>query len=304
MEIYYFTNYQRSLYERNNIGTFETNTKKLQFLHFQVRSLFHILMKKIINLMISTQEIIPFIKYLARKSADIIKNYYRMPIEIEKKADDSPVTIADKKTEEFLRESIIKEFPEHGILGEEFGEVNPDAEYKWVLDPIDGTKSFISGTPLFGTLIALLQNGNPVLGAINLPILNELLIGDGTLTKLNDKPVRVRDCSSLSEATLLVTDLKSFGPEPVKGLQKLASEVKLVRGWGDCYGYYLVASGYADIMIDPIMSVWDTMALIPVIKGAGGVITDMKGNDPASGTSIIATSGKIHPGALRLLNEG
>ena len=132
--------------------------------------------------MISTQEIIPFIKYLARKSADIIKNYYRMPIEIEKKADDSPVTIADKKTEEFLRESIIKEFPEHGILGEEFGEVNPDAEYKWVLDPIDGTKSFISGTPLFGTLIALLQNGNPVLGAINLPILNELLIGDGTLT--------------------------------------------------------------------------------------------------------------------------
>ena len=121
---------------------------------------------------------------------------------------------------------------------------------------------------------------------------------------MNDKPVRVRDCSSLSEATLLVTDLKSFGPETVKGLQKLASEVKLVRGWGDCYGYYLVASGYADIMIDPIMSVWDTMALIPVIKGAGGVITDMKGNDPASGTSIIATSGKIHPGALRLLNEG
>ncbi len=213
------------------------------------------------------------------------------------------MTIADKKTEEFLRESIIKEFPGHGILGEEFGEVNPEAEFKWVLDPIDGTKSFISGTPLFGTLIALLQEGNPILGAINLPILNELMIGDGVLTTLNDKSVRVRECASLSEATLLVTDLKSFDTEPVKGLQQLASEVKLMRGWGDCYGYYLVASGYADIMIDPVMSVWDTMALIPVIKGAGGIITDMQGNDAVSGTSIIASSRGIHKDVVSLMNQ-
>ena len=272
------------------------------FFDFQVKTLFYILTKKINNLMISTKEIIPFIKFLAGESAGIIKNYYRLPVEIETKADNSPVTIADKKTEEFLREAILKEFPDHGLLGEEFGEVNPDAEYKWVLDPIDGTKSFISGTPLFGTLIALLRNGSPLLGAINLPILNELMIGDGSVTILNDKPVNVRECRNTAEATLLITDLKSFGMNSEKGLQKLAAKVKLMRGWGDCYGYYLVASGFADIMIDPIMSVWDTMALIPVIRGAGGVITDMQGNDPVKGTSIIAASGRIHQEVVQILN--
>ncbi len=255
-------------------------------------------------LMLSVKDLLPFIKFLAGESGAIIKNYYRVPVNIETKPDNSPVTIADKKTEEFLRESIIKEFPDHGILGEEFGEVNPDAEYKWVLDPVDGTKSFISGTPLFGTLIALLQHGQPVLGAINLPVLNELMIGDGKVTTLNDKPVKVRECGTLADAVLLITDLKSFSQSPGKGLRELASKVKMMRGWGDCYGYYLVASGYADIMIDPIMSVWDTMALIPVIKGAGGVITDMKGEDAAAGTSIIASSSKIHPGVVSILNKG
>ena len=252
----------------------------------------------------STQELISFIKYLTRESGSIIRQYYRIPMVIETKSDDSPVTIADKKSEEFLRESIFREFPGHGILGEEFGEVNPGAEYKWVLDPIDGTKSFISGTPLFGTLIALLQNGTPILGAINLPVLNELLIGDGTNTTLNDKTVRVRECRSINDAVLLITDLKSYLNESEQGLKQLASRVKIMRGWGDCYGYYLIASGFADIMIDPIMSVWDTMALIPVIKGAGGIITDMNGNDPAAGTSIIASSPKIHPEVLRILNKG
>jgi histidinol phosphatase-like enzyme (inositol monophosphatase family) len=274
------------------------------FFDFQIKAMYYILTKKINNLMISTQEIIPFIKFLAGESAGIIKNYYRVPVDIETKADNSPVTIADKKTEEFLREAILKEFPDHGLLGEEFGEINPGAEYKWVLDPIDGTKSFISGTPLFGTLIALLRNGIPLLGAINLPILNELMIGDGTVTILNDKPVKVRGCGNIAEATLLTTDLKSFGVKSEKGLQKLATKVKLLRGWGDCYGYYLIASGFADIMIDPVMSVWDTMALIPVIRGAGGVITDMQGNDPVTGTSIIASSGRIHQEALQILNEG
>ncbi len=250
------------------------------------------------------QELVPFIKYLAQESAGIIKKYYRMPLDIETKADRSPVTIADKKTEEFLRDAILKEFPEHGLLGEEFGEVNPGAVYKWILDPIDGTKSFISGTPLFGTLIALLHNGRPILGAINLPILNELMIGDATLTTLNDKPVRFRECSSIAEALLLTTDLKLFSEGSIKGMQALASKVKMMRGWGDCYGYYLAASGFADIMIDPVMSAWDRMALIPVIKGAGGVITDMNGDDPVTGTSIIASTEKLHQEVIRILNEG
>lgn len=249
-------------------------------------------------------DLLPFVKYLAAESEKIIKSYYRVSVTVETKTDNSPVTIADKKAEEFLREAIIKEYPDHGIIGEEFGETNPGAEYKWVLDPVDGTKSFISGTPLFGTLIALLYKNEPVLGAINLPILNELLIGDNTSTSLNDITVKVRECKDLSQAVLLTTDFKSYETyQSRKALDNLISKVKMVRGWGDCYGYYLLATGYADIMIDPIMSVWDTMALIPVIKGAGGIISDYKGGDPAKGTSIVAASPGIHTKVIEVINN-
>lgn len=254
--------------------------------------------------MIPQNELISYIKYLASGSGNIIKGFFRIPVSIDIKEDNSPVTIADRKAEEFLRESIMKEFPGHGILGEEFGEINPDAEYKWVLDPIDGTKSFICGTPLFGTLIALLKNGLPLIGSINLPILNELVIGDSSRTTLNDKQVEVRECNKISEAVLLTTDLKSFGQHSYKGFDSLISKVKMIRGWGDCYGYYLVASGYADIMIDPIMSEWDTMAIIPVIRGAGGIITDMNGDDPVKGTSIVASSKGIHSEVIKILKNG
>lgn len=248
-------------------------------------------------------EIIPFIKYLSKGGAKIIKTYYRTPVTIEIKADDSPVTIADKKTEEFLREEISQRFPEHGILGEEFGEINPAAEYKWVLDPIDGTKSFICGTPLFGTLIALLKNNMPVIGAINLPVLDELLIGDNIKTTLNDNQVHVRKCDNVSHAVLLTTDIVSYGKyHSKKRLDNLISKVKMVRGWGDCYGYYLIASGFADIMIDPIVSPWDSMALIPVIKGAGGIITDIQGNDAVKGTSLVASLTEIHHEIIKILN--
>ncbi len=250
-------------------------------------------------------EIVPFIKYLADESGEIIKRYYRTPVKVDTKKDDSPVTIADKKTEEFLRNEIMKKFPEHGIIGEEFGEINPDTEYKWVLDPIDGTKSFICGTPLFGTLIALMKNDEPILGAINLPVLNELLIGDNLKTTLNDKHVKFRVCKNISDAVLLTTDFKSYGEyQSRKGLDNLISKVKIVRGWGDCYGYYLVATGYADIMVDPIMSIWDKMALIPVIKGAGGIITDIQGRDAVKGTSIAAASPVIHSEVIKILNQG
>lgn len=253
----------------------------------------------------SETEIIPFIKYLADESSKIIKRYYRTPIYVETKSDNSPVTIADKKTEEFLRTEIIKKFPGQGIIGEEFEDINTDSEYKWVLDPIDGTKSFICGTPLFGTLIALLKNDKPIIGAINLPILNELLIGDNSKTTLNDIPVKARECKNISDAVLLTTDFKSYGEYHSKeGLDNLIRKVKMVRGWGDCYGYYLIATGYADIMIDPIMSVWDMMALIPVIKGAGGIITDIEGKDTTKGTSIVASAAGIHSEVKRILNEG
>jgi histidinol phosphatase-like enzyme (inositol monophosphatase family) len=241
--------------------------------------------------------------YLAKLSADIIKPYFRTEINIEHKADNSPVTVADKNAEEVMRGAIIKEYPEHGIVGEEFGSYNEDAEYKWILDPIDGTKSFICGALSFGTLIALLKNDEPVLGVINQPILNELLIGDNKTTLINNEPALLRDCMDISEAVLLTTDHINIEKyQNLKKFERLIRKVKLYRNWGDCYGYYLLATGFADVMIDPIMSSWDTMALIPIIKGAGGIITDYKGDDPLNSNSIIAASPAVHPQIIKSLN--
>lgn len=243
-----------------------------------------------------------FAKHLAAESGTVISSYFRTPISVDSKADLSPVTIADKKAEELMREEIITEFPDHGILGEEFGEHNPNAEYKWILDPIDGTKSFICGTVTFGTLIALVKNGQPILGVINQPILDEFLIGDNITCEINGIKTGVRDCNNLSDAVLLTTDhmnIKKY--RDINKFNSLIEKVKLYRNWGDCYGYYLLATGYADIMIDPMMNIWDITALIPVIKGAGGVITDFKGDDPAAGDSIIASVPKLHKEVVKLL---
>jgi len=245
-----------------------------------------------------------FSKYLADESGKIILRYFRSKVNIETKNDESPVTIADKHAEEVMRSLIEKEFPEHGILGEEFGVSNESAEYQWILDPIDGTISFITGAVTFGTLIALLKNGQPVLGVINQPVLNEFLIGDNDSAELNNVQVKVRECGKIENATLLTTDhlnIEKF--QNAKAFENLMRRVKMYRQWGDCYGYYLVATGFADIMIDPIMSVWDTMALIPIIRGAGGEITDYQGNDPVKGNSTVATAGKIHEDVISILNN-
>lgn len=250
------------------------------------------------------QSLAPFLQLLSNESSEIIKKYFRTSVSVESKFDSSPVTIADKLAEEKMREIISKEFPLHGIIGEEFGKHNADAEYVWVLDPIDGTKSFISGALSFGTLIALLRNGNPIMGVINHPILNEFLIGDNQNCLLDGSEVEVRICSSINQATLLTTDHFNIGKyQNQNKFDELTKKVKLYRNWGDCYGYYLLATGFADIMIDPIMSVWDSMALIPIIKGAGGMITDYQGNDPTIGNSIVASSKEIHSEVIRLLNE-
>lgn len=248
-------------------------------------------------------ELKEFSQILAIESGRIIKNHFRKDIAVETKEDNTPVTIADKKAEGLMREMIMKYYPDHGIIGEEFGRHNPDAEYQWVLDPIDGTKSFVCGAVSFGTLIALMKNNEPILGVINQPVLNEFLIGDNEAAILNGDPVKVRQCLSLKNAILLTTDHLNIAKYQNKDkFNNLISSVKLYRNWGDCYGYYLLATGYADIMIDPIMSLWDLMALIPIIRGAGGIITDYHGNDPVHGTSIIAAASDIHDEVIKILN--
>ena len=245
-----------------------------------------------------------FCRMLAQASADVIKKYFRTYVSVESKKDDSPVTIADRKAEEVMRELIMKHFPDHGIVGEEFGEANKDAEYIWILDPIDGTKSFICGAYSFGTLIGLLKNGQPILGVYNHPILNDFLIGDNQETRINGEKTFVRNCSELNQAVLLTTDhLNIEKYQDIEKFDKLIKKVKLYRNWGDCYGYYLLATGYSDIMIDPIMSPWDLLPLIPIIKGAGGVITDYQGNDPVKGKSAVASSPHIHSDIISILNN-
>ena len=242
---------------------------------------------------------------LAERSGDFIRPLFGNPaLAVETKSDASPVTVADRGAEALLRQLIGKKFPGHGIIGEEFGSENPDAEFVWVLDPIDGTKAFITGVPLFGTLIALLHHGQPVLGCIHQPVLRQLMLGDGTTTTLSGRDVRCRPTTRLAEATLLTSDTLNLAKyQHGPACDRLLASAKLVRTWGDCYGYLLLAGGWADISLDPIMNPWDVAALVPVVRGAGGVITDWSGGPayPAASTVAAATP-ELHAAALAILS--
>ncbi len=251
----------------------------------------------------SKQPFIDFTQELAQASGAVIRKYFRSAIDVETKSDQTPVTIADRQAEQVMRALIRARYPDHGILGEEFETHNHEARYQWVLDPIDGTKTFVAGTYLFGTLIALLEDGRPIVGAINNPIVDQFLVGDGGQTWLNGAPVKVRDCQSIAQATLLTTNpLTVHEYRDGAAFESLARQAKLYRTWGDCHGYYLVATGYADIMIDAAMYIWDVAALIPIIEGAGGVITDYYGGDPMSGEGAVATAGPLHAEVIQALN--
>jgi myo-inositol-1(or 4)-monophosphatase len=248
-------------------------------------------------------EYIQFAKELTETSGEIIRQYFRMPMTVETKDDQTPITVADRKAEVIMRKMIHERYPDHGILGEEYENLDYETEYIWVLDPIDGTKNFVSGSELFGTLIALLKNNQPIIGVINNPITRQFLAGDGKRTWLNGDPVRVRECLAIQDATLLTTSHWSAGRHRNgQAFDRLTRRVKFYRTWGDCYGYYLVATGYADIMIDPAMYIWDVAALIPIIQGAGGVITDYYGNEAMTGEGAVATAGMIHDEVIHALN--
>ncbi|WP_404420605.1 histidinol-phosphatase [Nibricoccus sp. IMCC34717] len=246
-----------------------------------------------------------FIEEVTAETGALILRHYATPdLQVELKSDDSPVTAADRGAELLLRERITQRFPGHGIIGEEFGNEREGADWVWVLDPIDGTKAFTTAVPLFGTLIALLHQGQPVLGAIHQPVLNQLMVGDNARTTLNGRAVRVRPCAGLASATFLTSD--PLNPEKYQNGPAYAAttaKARLVRTWGDCYGYLLLSAGWADVMCDPIMNPWDILALIPVVRGAGGVITDWQGRDPVRGKSIVASANAaLHDEVIASLN--
>ncbi|MGA2051966.1 MAG: inositol monophosphatase family protein [Opitutales bacterium] len=246
-----------------------------------------------------------FIAELTAASGPILRRHFWSPdLVVEQKSDLTPVTEADRSAEEAMRRLINARFPTHGIVAEELGPERADAEWVWVLDPIDGTKSFVHGVPLFGTLIGLLHEGKPVLGAIHQPVLDLLCVGDGQSCELNGRPVRVRQTRSLAEATLLTTsatnDLAQLHSPEAR--QRLLNAAGLVRTWGDCFGYLLVATGRADVMGDGAAhSAWDVLPLVPIIRGAGGVITDWQGGEVGDRKSCIAANPRLHRMAMDLL---
>ena len=245
-----------------------------------------------------------FMLELARASGNFIRPLFgRHDVAIELKSDRSPVTLADRGAEELMRRMINARFPAHGLLGEELGPENTDAEFVWVLDPVDGTRSFITGVPLWGTLIALLHRGQPVLGCIHQPFLNQLVVGDGITTTCNGQPVRCRTTTDLADATLLTCDwLTPAQYQDGAAFDRLAKSAKLCRTWGDAGGYLLLATGWADLVVDPIMNPWDIAALVPVIRGAGGVITDWSGGPAYPATSTVAAAtAELHAAALAAL---
>ena len=200
--------------------------------------------------------------------------YFQKDFEVISKADDSPVTIADKTTEQIIREEILKRYPDHGIIGEEYGRTNEDSSIQWVLDPIDGTKSFIHGVPFYTTLIGIMIDNEPQVGVIYAPALDEMCAaGIGLGATFNGKPCKVKETSELKDSTLLVTEIKRFqdcGMQPQ--FQELLEKTKIHRTWGDAYGHMMVAIGRAEIMFDPILNIWDAAALLPVVKEVSSVM--------------------------------
>lgn len=243
-----------------------------------------------------------FIAYLCEEAAKEILPYYGSVPEIEHKSDATPVTLADRNAEKRIREILAQRYPEHGIIGEEYGKEREDATFTWVLDPVDGTKSFISGVPLFATLVALLRNGRPLIGAIHQPVLKQLVVGDCETTTLNGKPVSGRDARPLSEATLCTTDpIRETLWQNQADWSALPPKTALYRSWGDAGGYILLCSGFIDIMCDPLMEIWDCAAILPCLEGAGFKVTGWKGGDAFDERCIVAAKAPLHQEVMSTL---
>ena len=243
---------------------------------------------------------------LADAAAPIVMGHYRSGVAIDSKSDDSPVTVADREAEKRLRELIAAAHPDHGVIGEEFGADRPGATHVWVLDPVDGTKSFVTGRPLFGSLIALCRDGAPLLGIIDCQAVHDRWIGCvGRPTLHNGKPVRTRACARLADAMMYATSPYVFeGPDRAR-FDTLHSRIRFPIFGNDCFGYGLVASGWVDLVVEAKMHVYDWTALIPVVEGAGGTISDWQGKRlhfESDGRVVLSGDPKLHDRVLEILN--
>lgn len=244
---------------------------------------------------------------LTEITREVTMRYFRSEFATETKPDATPVTIADRECETRLREKIRAAFPGHGIIGEEHGNDGEDASWVWVLDPIDGTKAFVSGRPLFGTLIALCRDGAPVLGIVDCPAVDDRWVGiEGRATTHNDMPCRTRSCARLEDALMYSTSPYMFGGDDDTAYQRLRARVKYPLFGGDCHNYGLAASGWVDLVVEAQMKVHDWAALVPVARGAGGFLTDWKGNAlhfGSEGKVLMAGDVRTHRAAVAALSD-
>lgn len=250
-------------------------------------------------------EFVTLAERLADAARPVVRKYFRTPVAVDDKADDSPVTIADREVEAAMRAILAAEVPGHGILGEEHGRTNCEAEWVWVLDPIDGTAAFITGKPSFGTLIALAHRGVPVLGIIDQAFTSERWLGvAGRPTTLNGMKANVRACPDLAHAYAYTTAPELFCAQTRPAWDRIAAQVKRPRYGCDCYAYALVASGFVDLVVEAGLKSYDFAALAPVLQGAGGIMTDWSGAPltiASDGKVCAAGDARVHAEALRVL---
>ena len=240
---------------------------------------------------------------IAESAGRLTLEYFGTPLDVETKSDRSPVTVADRKAEKLIRQRLADSFPDDGQLGEEFGEKAGASARRWIIDPIDGTQSFIRGVPLYGVLLGLEDEGRCVVGVMCFPPLSETYwAASGGPAYRNGTVVRVADHTSLGDATLLSSDIKpdQYG-DRFADFERLLGRVGRYRGWGDCYGYALVASGRAEIMLDPILCPWDIAAVLPVLEAAGGRFVGWNGEHGAGARSGIGTTAALHDEVRQLL---
>jgi histidinol phosphatase-like enzyme (inositol monophosphatase family) len=255
--------------------------------------------------LLDTQMLAHFAGTLADETDAMAMAYFRKPMDVEHKADLSPVTQADRAIEATMRERITGQFPSHGIFGEEHENIRLNAAHVWVLDPIDGTKSFVSGMPTFGTLIACLSDGVPELGVISIPPTGERWVGQrGCRSTFNGAECRTSGRTQLADATLYTTTPDAFDADGAAQFDALSQKVGMRRFGGDCYAYGLLASGHVDVVFEMDLQPYDYLALVPVIEGAGGVITDWNGDAlslHSEGKVIASASAVLHAEVLKIL---
>ncbi len=252
------------------------------------------------------QELLDFATGLAKLAGDHTLRYFGGVVEHDAKHDGSPVTIADREAEELIRRHVEERYPDHGVLGEEYGESNPGARVRWILDPIDATRSFMRGVPLYGVLIGIEIEGESVVGVANYPPLRELVAaGTGLGCTLNGEPCTVSPVDSLERAVVLTTDVERILSRPEGGgWRRLQQRCAFSRTWGDCYGHMLVATGRAEAMVDPVMASWDAGPFLTIATEAGGRFTTREGEATIHGGSGISTNGLLHDEILTALREG